>query len=143
MVPLFPWAPQSLEHLIMLLTVLGNHCLLLHLPSLFCFSSIVQMFTDCLFLIPHDWTTQLMSSTGMVFTYELHHRGEHGFSNQFLNAGLDLPQARNCKSPFFSHRFTVAHLFIITLWHELFQTSSHDMIQIHSSFSPLPSASCS
>lgn len=57
--------------------------------------NLTRMFTDCLFHVPHDWTTQLMSSAGLLFTYELDHRGEHGFTNDFLDAGLDLPQARN------------------------------------------------
>lgn len=55
------------------------------------------MYTDRLFHVPHDWTTQLMSSTNLVYTYELHHRGEFSVCNQFLENGLDLPQAYNCK----------------------------------------------
>ncbi|KAG0729375.1 Venom carboxylesterase-6 [Chionoecetes opilio] len=57
--------------------------------------NLTQMYTDHLFLVPHDWTTRVMSATNRVFTYELHHRGEYSLCNQFLNAGLDLPQALN------------------------------------------------
>lgn len=56
------------------------------------------MFTEAHFVIRHDWTVQLMSDQVPVYAYELHHRGEHSLVNIFLEGGLDLPQAYNCKT---------------------------------------------
>ncbi|XP_050691516.1 juvenile hormone esterase-like [Eriocheir sinensis] len=55
--------------------------------------NLTKMYTERLFHIPHDWTTQVMSGTNVVYTYELHHRGEHSFCNQFVDDEQDLPQA--------------------------------------------------
>lgn len=57
--------------------------------------NLTRMFTEGLFLVRQDWTTQLIADQNPTYTYELHHRGQHGFSNKFLDAGLDLPQAAN------------------------------------------------
>lgn len=55
------------------------------------------MYTDGLFLIRHDWSSQLMSGQDPVYLYELHHRGQYGYTNSYLEAGLDLPQAVDCE----------------------------------------------
>lgn len=55
--------------------------------------SVTQMFTDGYFSVPHDWLTMLMADQVPVYTYELQHRGEHGYTNNYLDLGLDLPQA--------------------------------------------------
>lgn len=56
------------------------------------------MFTDGYFSVPHDWLTMLMADQVPVYTYELQHRGEHGYTNNYLDLGLDLPQAAKCKT---------------------------------------------
>lgn len=57
-----------------------------------------QMFSDGYFLMPHDWLTMLLADQVPVYTYELQHRGQHGYTNYYLDLGLDLPQAAKCKS---------------------------------------------
>ncbi|KAK7075740.1 hypothetical protein SK128_020279, partial [Halocaridina rubra] len=53
------------------------------------------MLTDRMFGITQDWLVELVSEQDPVYVFELHHRGEHGYSNWYLNNGLDLPQAAN------------------------------------------------
>lgn len=55
--------------------------------------NVTQMFTDGYFSVPHDMLTMLMADQVPVYTYELQHRGEHGYTNNYLDLGLDLPQA--------------------------------------------------
>lgn len=57
--------------------------------------NLTRLLTDAFFVIRHDWLTQLMAEQDPVFTYELHHRGEYGYTNFYLEHGLDLPQAAN------------------------------------------------
>ncbi|XP_050691514.1 juvenile hormone esterase-like isoform X1 [Eriocheir sinensis] len=55
--------------------------------------NMTRMYSEGLFIVPHDWTAQVMSSRNVVYTYELHHRGEYSLVNGYLLTGLDLPQA--------------------------------------------------
>ncbi|XP_042858662.1 venom carboxylesterase-6-like [Penaeus japonicus] len=55
--------------------------------------NITKMFSDGYFLMPHDWLTMLLADQVPVYTYELQHRGQHGYTNYYLDLGLDLPQA--------------------------------------------------
>ncbi|XP_050701834.1 juvenile hormone esterase-like [Eriocheir sinensis] len=53
------------------------------------------MYTEAIFHVHFDWAVQLLSSSNVVYKYELHHRGEYSLVNVFLNAGLDLPEGYN------------------------------------------------
>lgn len=72
--------------------------MLLLIPQIKHWLFLAQMYSEGLFIVPHDWTAQVMSSRNVVYTYELHHRGEYSVVNGYLNNGLDLPQALKCKS---------------------------------------------
>ncbi|CAL4157833.1 unnamed protein product, partial [Meganyctiphanes norvegica] len=57
--------------------------------------NLTQLYTDRLFLISLDWSAELMAPHGPVYTYELHHKGEYGYTSLMHLLGLRLPQANN------------------------------------------------
>ncbi|KAK7081095.1 Carboxylesterase 5A [Halocaridina rubra] len=69
--------------------------------------NLTKMLSDGFFAIRHDWLAELMVEQDSVYLYELHHRGEHGYTNIYLENGLDLPQAAN----YISHSDQSQYLF--------------------------------
>ena len=54
------------------------------------------MYTERMFHLPVDWTVDLLADQVPVFLNELHHRGVNGYTNIYLNNGLNLTQAEQC-----------------------------------------------
>lgn len=56
-------------------------------------NNLTRLYTDRLFHMPLDWAVELMANHVPVFVHELHHRGEHGYTNYYMNHGLNISEA--------------------------------------------------
>jgi carboxylesterase type B len=57
--------------------------------------NLTRLYTDLHFHMPTDRTLDLIATQVPVYVQELHHRGEQGYTNRFLNQGLNITAAEN------------------------------------------------
>ncbi|XP_018016575.1 cholinesterase 1 [Hyalella azteca] len=57
--------------------------------------NLTRLYTDLFFHVPLDWAVEMMAEQVPVYLHELHHRGVNGYTNFYLEHGLNLSQAAN------------------------------------------------